>query len=367
MSAMPAMPRTMKAAVLTELRNPLVIAELEMPETLSVGQVLVKVHCSGICGSQLGEIDGAKGEDKFLPHLLGHEASGTVLSTGPGVKHVKVGDKAVLHWRKGLGIEADPPHYTWAGRKVNAGWITTFNEYAIVSENRVTAIPSDSDMEVAALFGCAVTTGFGVVENNAKVRIGESVVVFGAGGIGLNIVQAAALVSAYPIVAVDLHDNKLELASQMGATHVINSSKVDARKAILEIAGNAGVDAFIDNTGRPEIIEMGYQITKPQGRVTLVGVPRKGNNINIYSLPLHFGKGLSGSHGGEAVPHTDIPRYQQLFRHGRIQLKNLITDFYPLERINEALDGVRSGAIAGRCMIHMDDRSSDMRSASLRT
>lgn len=348
---MSAMPKTMKAAVLIEIKAPLVLAELTMPETLTVGQVLVKIHYSGICGSQLGEIDGAKGEDKFLPHLLGHEASGTVLAIGLGVKHVKVGDKVVLHWRKGLGIESETPHFTWEGRKVNAGWITTFNEYAIVSENRVTAIPADSEMEVAALFGCAVTTGFGVVENNAKVRIGESIVVFGAGGIGLNIVQAAALVSAYPIVAVDLHDNKLELAKQMGATHAINSSSGDARQAILDIVGNAGVDAFIDNTGQPAIIEMGYQITKPQGRVTLVGVPRKGNNINIYSLPLHFGKGLRGSHGGEAIPQTDIPRYQNLYRAGRIKLRELITDYYTLDQINEAIDGMRSGKVRGRCLI----------------
>jgi S-(hydroxymethyl)glutathione dehydrogenase/alcohol dehydrogenase len=322
-----------------------------MPDRLAIGQVLVKLHCSGICGSQLGEIDGAKGEDKFLPHLLGHEASGVVLETGPGVRHVKAGDKVVLHWRKGLGIESETPHYSWEGRKVNAGWITTFNEYAIVSENRVTAIPPDSDMEVAALFGCAVTTGFGVVENNAKVRIGESVVVFGAGGIGLNIVQAAALVSAYPIIAVDVFDNRLDLARTMGATHVINSKSADARQAILEIVGNAGVDAFIDNTGQPPIIEMGYQITKPQGRVTLVGVPRKGNDINIYSLPLHFGKGLSGSHGGEAIPQTDIPRYHQLFRAGRIKLRELVTDYFSLDQINDAVAGMRTGKFSGRCLI----------------
>jgi S-(hydroxymethyl)glutathione dehydrogenase/alcohol dehydrogenase len=348
---MPMIPTTMKAAVLMELRAPLLIMDITLPETLAVGQVLVKIHFSGICGSQLGEIDGAKGEDKYLPHLLGHEASGTVLAVGPGVRHAKPGDKVVLHWRKGLGIESETPHYTCEGRKINAGSVTTFSEYAIVSENRCTVIPHDSDLEVAALFGCAVTTGFGVVENNARVRIGESVVVFGAGGIGLNIVQAAALVSAHPIIAVDLHDNKLELARQMGATHVVNSSQVDARQAIVNIAGAGGVDVFIDNTGQPRIIEMGYQLTKPQGRVTLVGVPRKGNDITIHSLPLHFGKGLSGSHGGEAVPQTDIPRYHQLFRAGRIQLKNLVTDYYPLEKINDALDGVRSGKIAGRCLI----------------
>jgi len=347
------MPKTMKAAVLTELNSPLTIAELTMPDALAIGQVLVKIHFSGICGSQLGEIDGAKGEDRFLPHLLGHEASGTVLDIGFGVKHVKIGDKVVLHWRKGLGIESETPHFTWQGRKVNAGWITTFNEYAIVSENRVTAIPADSDLEVAALFGCAVTTGFGVIENNAKVRIGESVVVFGAGGIGLNIVQAAALVSAYPIVAVDLHDNKLELAKQMGATHVVNSSSSDSRQGILEIVGNGGVDVFVDNTGKPSVIELGYQITKPQGRVTLVGVPRKENNINIYSLPLHFGKSLSGSHGGEAIPQTDIPRYQNLYRAGQIKLRELITNIYTLDQINEGIDGIRSGSISGRCLLKM--------------
>jgi len=343
----------MKAAILVELGKPLVVDEVELPLSLEVGQVLVKIHYSGICGSQLGEISGAKGVDNYLPHLLGHEASGTVLEIGPGVKQVKPGNKVVLHWRKGLGIEGAPPLYQWQGKKLNAGWITTFNEYAIVSENRVTPIPSDSDMEVAALFGCAVTTGFGVVENNARVRIGESVVVFGAGGIGLNIVQASSLVSAYPIIAVDIYDNKLELAKLMGATHVINSSSCDARQAILDIVGNAGVDAFIDNTGQPAIIELGYQMTKPQGRVTLVGVPRKGNTINIYSLPLHFGKGLSGSHGGEAVPNVDIPRYQNLFTAGRIKLRELLTERMLLDDINIALEMMRSGKTSGRCLICM--------------
>jgi len=343
----------MKAAILVEQRKPLVIAEIELPQTLDVGQVLVKVHYSGICGSQLGEIDGAKGEDKFLPHLLGHEGSGTVIETGPGVRYVKAGDKVVLHWRKGQGIEPVPPKYKWDGKIVNAGWVTTFNEYAIVAENRITVIPADSEMEVAALFGCAVTTGFGVVVNNAKVKIGESVVVFGAGGVGLNIVQAAAMVSAWPLIAVDLHDNRLALAKDMGATHLINSGKTDAREAILDITGSAGVDVFIDNTGQPAIIEMGYQLAKPQGRVTLVGVPRKGKNINVYSLPLHFGKGLSGSHGGEAIPEQDIPRYHQLYRAGKIKLKELLTNQYELSEVNVAIEGMRSGSVRGRCVISM--------------
>lgn len=344
----------MRAAILCELNKPLVVADVELPQTLAIGQVLVKIHFSGICGSQLGEINGAKGEDKYLPHLLGHEASGTIVAVGPGVRHVKVNDKVVLHWRKGVGIEAETPSYSWNGRKVNAGWVTTFNEYAIVAENRVTTIPADSDLAVAALFGCAVTTGFGIIENNAKVRIGESVVVYGAGGIGLNIVQAAALVSAYPIIAVDLHEDKLALAKEMGATHVINSRNVnDVESTIKEILGKQKLDVFIDNTGLPNIIELGYKLTHAQGRVVLVGVPRAGNHINIYSLPLHFGKSLSGSHGGEAFPAIDIARYQQLYQVGRIKLRELITDYYDLDAVNDAIIAMQNGKVRGRCLVRM--------------
>ena len=208
-------------------------------------------------------------------------------------------------------------------------------------------------MEVAALFGCAVTTGFGVVVNNAKIKIGESVVVFGAGGVGLNIVQAAALAGAYPVIAVDLFDNKLELARSVGATHLINSAKAEARQAIMDVVGTALVDVFIDNTGSPSIIELGLQITKPNGRVTLVGVPKKGNNISMYSLPLHFGKELKGSHGGEAIPQEDIPRYQGLYRAGKIHLRELLTDHFPLDDINIAIAKMRDGSIAGRCLIKL--------------
>ena len=344
----------MRAAVLVGLKQPLEIAEIEMPAALDVGQVLVKVHYSGICGSQLGEIDGAKGEDKFLPHLLGHEASGTVIDVGPGVRHVQPDDVVVLHWRKSLGIEGKPPVYQWRGKQVNAGWITTFNEYAVVAENRCTPIPADSDLEVAALFGCAVTTGFGVVVNNAKLTIGESVVVFGAGGVGLNIVQAAAMVSAWPVIAVDLYDNRLALAREMGATHTINARTSDAKAEIEKLVGAGKLDVFIDNTGQPAIIQQGYGMVKPQGRVVLVGVPRKGNDVTLYSLPLHFGKSLSGSHGGEAVPQEDIPRYQHLYNAGRVKLKQLITDRYALDEINTAIVNMKDGKLAGRCLVAMD-------------
>jgi S-(hydroxymethyl)glutathione dehydrogenase/alcohol dehydrogenase len=343
----------MKAAILVEQKKPLVIDEVELPKELKVGQVLVKVQYSGICGSQLGEIDGVKGSNPYLPHLLGHEGSGTVLDVGPGIRHVKPKDKVVLHWRKGIGIESDPPIYKWKGAKLNAGWVTTFNEYAIVSENRCTAIPHSSELDVAALFGCAVTTGFGVVENNAKIRIGESVVIYGAGGIGLNIVQAAALVSAYPIIAIDQYDIRLKLASEMGATYIINSKKEDVLEKIFRILNSDRVDVFIDNTGLPSIIEMGYKITKDRGRLVLVGVPKKENNIRIFSLPLHFGKSISGSHGGDGNPYFDIPRYYNLYQNGKIKLKNLISNIIQIENINKAIEDMRSGDMKGRCLIEL--------------
>ncbi len=346
-----ARPRFMKAAILTELRKPLVIAQVGLPDSLDVGQVLVKIHYSGICGSQLGEIDGAKGPDRYLPHLLGHEGSGTVMETGPGVRHVKAGDRVVLHWRKGAGIEASAPSYTWDGRAISAGWVTTFNEYAVVSENRLTSIPADSDLEVAALFGCAVTTGMGVVHNNAKLRTGESVVIYGAGGVGLSVVQGAALVTAHPIIAVDLHDNRLELARQLGATHLVNAAREDAPARIREITVSQGVDVFIDNTGLPRVIEAGYALVNAKGRVVLVGVPKSGNDISIHSLPLHLGKIISGSHGGETIPDRDIPRYHALFKAGRLKLRELLTDRCRLEDINEAIGRMRDGRISGRCLI----------------
>ena len=145
------LPLKTKAAVLITQKKPLEIIEIDLPKNLDIGQVLVELAYSGICGSQLGEIDGAKGPDPWLPHLLGHEGSGKVLAIGPGVKHVKPGDTVVLHWKTSQGIESATPKYKWGNKIVNAGWVTTFNEHAVVSENRVTKIEGSSDLNTAAL------------------------------------------------------------------------------------------------------------------------------------------------------------------------------------------------------------------------
>jgi S-(hydroxymethyl)glutathione dehydrogenase / alcohol dehydrogenase len=342
----------MKAAILVEQKKPLVIADIDMPQRLDYGQVAVTVVCSGICGSQIGEIDGAKGPDKFLPHLLGHEGGGIVTDVGPGVTRVKKGDHVIMHWRKGLGIESPAPKYSWQGKVVNAGWVTSFNESAVVSENRLTVIPPDVDFEVAALMGCAVTTGLGVVNNDVRLKIGESIAIFGAGGVGLNIIQGAALVSADPIIAIDIYDHKLALAKKFGATHVINSSTTDPKAAILAVAGKRGVDAAVDITGVIPVINLAYEVTSDSGRTILVGVPRSGEKIGIYSLPLHFEKSIRGSHGGATNPSVDIPRYLNLYAKGVLKLKDMITDRVKLAQINDAIEGMRKGRI-GKCVITM--------------
>ncbi|MBT3918954.1 MAG: zinc-binding dehydrogenase [Flavobacteriaceae bacterium] len=343
----------MLAAILVEQNKPLVIDEVELPRKLDFGQVLVKVYYSGICGSQIGEISGVKGPDPYLPHLLGHEGSGVVMQIGPNVTMVKPDDHVVLHWRPGKGIESIPPKYKWNGKILNGGYVTTFNEYAIVSENRLTSIPNDYPLEIAPLYGCAVTTGFGVIENNAKLKMSESIVVVGAGGVGLNIIQGAKLYNADPIIAVDRFQNRLELAKKLGATHIINNSnEVDWKSKILKIVDSEGADVVIDNTGNVEVISDCYKLTKPNGRTILVGVPKKGDNVSLYTLPLHFGKILTGTHGGDGNPTLDINRYIKAESTSDIHLSSILSNKkYSLHEINFAIDSLKKGEEIGRIII----------------
>ncbi|MDO9082079.1 MAG: zinc-binding dehydrogenase [Humidesulfovibrio sp.] len=346
------------AAVLVEQKKPLVVAEISLPKELSFGQVLVKILYSGICGAQLNEIAGAKGPDKFLPHLLGHEAVAEVLEIGPGVRTVQPGTRVCLHWRPGTGLQADPPKYSWSGpdgegQTVNAGWVTTFCRHAIISENRMTPVPDGFDPRLVPLLGCAVTTAMGVINNDAQVKIGQSVVVFGVGGVGLNIVQFAALVAANPVIGVDINDEKKEMALKYGATHAFNSKNVnDIADEIKKIVGPGGADVVVDTTGSARIIELCYELTHADGRTILVGVPSKGDKVSIYTLPLHFKKILKGSEGGSCQPALDIPRIISLVQKGRVSLDGLVTHEFALEDINQALDLVRTGQ-AGRVLIKM--------------
>jgi S-(hydroxymethyl)glutathione dehydrogenase/alcohol dehydrogenase len=329
------------AAILIEQRKPLLIDEVELP-ALGYGQVLVQVKVSRICGSQLGEIDGVKGPDKYLPHLLGHEGGGIVLEVGPEVSHVKPGDHVVLHWRPGAGIQARPATYLLGAQKINAGNITTFQNLAIVSENRVTAIPQDTDFEVAALLADTLTTGFGAVTRDARVQIGEAVVVVGVGGIGLGTVLGARLAGAHPIIAADIHDHKLAKAREYGATHEVNTGRDSLPDAVRRILGGLA-DVVFDVTGNPAVIEQGWRATAPKGRLILVGVMRHDQKLSLNTLPLHFGKTLVGTEGGSSHPEIDVPRYLRMIRDARFDPKGMVSHRCNLAEVNEAIGLMRNG------------------------
>jgi len=336
------------AAILVEQKAPLELAEVEIP-ALRYGQVLVEVAVTRICGSQLGEIDGVKGPDRFLPHLLGHEAGGTVWEVGPEVRHVKPGDRVVLHWRPGRGIDAGGSVYDWAGRTVNAGNITTFQRYTVVSENRLTVVPPDVDFEICALLADTLTTGFGVITNDAKVRVAESVAVIGCGGIGLGVVLGASLAGAYPIIAVDIQTHKLDKAREYGATHTINSALTDFASDARQILGGS-VDVVIDGTGNPTVLEMAYTLTSDTGRCVIFGVMPADRKLSINTLPLHFGKVLTGSHGGESRPAEDIPRLVRMMKAKRFDPAGFVSHRIPLEQINDGIARMRSGEVV-HCMV----------------
>ena len=333
-----------KAAILETLGKPLIVDEIEIPAP-GLGQVLVRVHCSGICGTQIEEISANR--DRHLPHLLGHEGAGVVEATGEGVTTVKVGDHVVMHWRKGRGIESDFPKYIWGQQTVGGGLITTFNEYALLSENRLTAIDKDIPFDIAALMGCAVTTGLGVAFKEADIQPGKSIAVIGCGGIGLSIIQGASLLSAWPIYAFDIHDGKLDMAKHFGATTAWNIRK--------EPLAFGNVDVVVDCTGEVDIIEKGLEITAPKGRMILVGLPhgKQNSTIQIHNMRQHFtGKKIIFSEGGSTDPNADIPIYLRMHKAGMLKLNELITHRYPLHKINDALDTLRKGE-CGRCVVEM--------------
>ena len=257
----------MKAAILRTLNAPLSIEDVTTAPA-ERGQVEVRIAASGLCHSQLLEVRGKRGEDRFLPHLLGHEASGVVESVGPGVTRVAAGDHVVLTWIKGEGISAGGPTCTdRGGLRVHAGPIATFGERAVVSEDRVTPIRKDMPLDLAALLGCAVATGAGSVFNTASLKGGESVAVFGAGGIGLNAIQAASASGAALVIAVDVHDPKLAVARTFGATHTVHAGREDAVAALLGLTGRRGVDVAIESAGQKISMEQAFASVRTGGEI----------------------------------------------------------------------------------------------------
>lgn len=341
-----------EAAVLCELGQPLRLMRLALPP-LQPGQVLVEVAYSGVCRSQLLEVRGQRGPDRFLPHTLGHEGVGTVVHVGAGVTKVKPGDRVVLSWIKSTGIDVASTCYDSEAGRVNSGAISTFMRRTITCENRVIPIPDTIPLREAALLGCAVPTGMGLMLNTARVTPGSSVAVFGVGGIGLSVVWAAALMHATPIIAVDIVDQKLEHARTLGATHVVNSRHHDPYTAIQQITKQRGVDYAIEAAGQCDSMEQAFQVVRCNGGLCiLAGNLPHGQRFTLDPFDLIRGKRILGTWGGESQPDRDIPVYVDLYLAGKLPLAALITHEYALQDVNHALDDLAQGKVA-RALITM--------------
>ena len=339
------------AALLVQTGAPLVLAEIDIP-ALKPGQVLVEIAYSGACGTQVMEWRGDKGEDKWVPHCLGHEGTGTVLESGSAVTKVKAGDKVVLSWIKGSGIEAGGAVYAWGEKKVNAGGVTTFQRHAVVSENRLTLLPAELSMDIAVLLGCAAPTGMGAVYNVLKAQPGDAVAVFGTGGVGLHAVMAAALVGAMPVIAIDPNPTRRALAPLYGATHVIDPAATDVLAEIKKIVPQ-GVDIAVESSGVPAAMEMAVNATRQQGgRAVVIGNARHGAILSLNPSVFNQGKSLMGTWGGDSIPDRDYGRYARLLGAGRFPVGNLLSKPYALEQADQALQDLASGKI-GRPLIDM--------------
>ncbi len=344
------------AAVLTGLGQPLELVEgIAVPE-LRPGQVLVKIAYSGVCMSQVMEQSGGRGHDAWLPHMLGHEATGRVIATGSEVGKVAEGDAVVLGWIRGTGAECGGCQYPHGDRTINAGGVTTFSTHAVVSENRLVKLPEGVPMDVGVLFGCALPTGAGIVLNELDPRPGTSIAVFGLGGIGMSALMACRIHDFAKVVPVDVSAEKLALARELGCEEWVNAAGKDPQDVIRDVheITRGGADYCVEASGRVGVIEQAFLSSHPKhGLTVFASHPPAGEKISLDPHHLIAGRQIRGSWGGGCDPDRDIPRFAELYRDGTLPLERLITARYGLEQVNEALDDLRAGR-AWRPLIEID-------------
>jgi S-(hydroxymethyl)glutathione dehydrogenase/alcohol dehydrogenase len=359
-----------RAAVFFEPGRPLEVRDVEVAPP-KAGEVLVRMAAGGVCHSDLHVMQGQFAAPR--PAILGHEGAGVVAEVGPGVTTVRPGDHVVPLWRIACGecefcTDARPAlcpaglevrrtgrlpdgttRFSLGGEELKhfAG-VSSFAEYSVIPEKGVLAIPKDIPLERAALLGCAVITGFGAVVHAAKVRTGSRVAVIGAGGVGLNVVQAAALAGAEQVVAVDLLPAKLDHARRFGATHTVHAATgVDVVAAIRDLTGGRGVDYAFDVVGLPATVRQAYDALAKRGVAVAIGIPPNLAETSVPIMSLVYDeKVLTGSLYGSSRPRLDIPRLIALYRAGKLKLDELLTRSWPLDEINEAYAALERGEVA---------------------
>ncbi|MAD23016.1 MAG: alcohol dehydrogenase [Verrucomicrobiales bacterium] len=366
-----------KAAVIRQMELPrpyakslpLSIEEVEL-DGPKEGEVLVQVAGAGLCHSDLSVINGSR--PRPVPMVMGHEAAGIVRDVGPGVKDLKPDDHVVFSFVPCCGgcsmcaVGRAPlcePAYEAAitgqllhgGRKFSIPGgeeinhhqgVSGYSEFTVAAPESLVKIEKSYPIEMATLFGCAIMTGVGAVVNTAKVQSGTTTAVFGVGGVGLSVVLGLKLVGAYPIIAVDTLMNKLDLAKQAGATHVINASEVDPVSALRDLTGGGATDVF-EAVGSEKALGQAYAATCKGGRTITVGLPSPESELRIPALSVVAEeRQLLGSYMGSCVPKRDIPRFLELYREGRLQVDVLNSRFISLDQVNEGFDALDQGEVA---------------------
>lgn len=347
-----------RAAVFAKHGEPLVVDEIELADP-GPSEVLVKLFATGICHSQLHQIHNPLAQ---TPLLLGHEGTGVVLKAGSAVTHVKEGERVMIQFvprdlPEGKDT-ADRTTFRWRGEDYPAG-VYTWAEHALLNEQMVVPLPDDVPTDVTAIIGCAVITGVGAVLYSAGVQPGQSVAVFGVGGVGTNVIAGAKIAGADPIIAVDLQEGKLGYAKEIGATHTVNAADVDAPEAIKEMTGG-GVDFAFDAIG----VEAAVRQSLMSVKAGATGVRRGGTAVIVgigqgdVTLPRMFPGGertMIGSIGGSERPQITMPRYVDLYKKGELPLEKFISKRYDnLDQINEGVRALEQGEIEGRSIIIYD-------------
>ena len=349
----------MKAAVCYENGKPLVVEDIII-DPPQKGEVKVKIAATAICHS---DIHFFKGElPQPPPFVGGHESAGWVEEVGPGVTDFKKGDPVVLsllascgkcrYCRMGRPNECSNVFPLDTGTRMHnkkgqdlAMLIKTasFAEYTIVDQSQLVKIPDDMPMDRACLLACGVITGYGAVVNRAKVPAGANCVVIGTGGVGLNSIQGAAISGAYPIIAVDVADSKLEAAKKFGATHTINAKKADAIKEVQKLTGEGADYVFVTVGAAPAIVQ-GIDMSAPTGMIVVVGLPNIADTITFSPFPIiKYERILTGSFMGTTRLQLEVPKLIEMYKAGILKLDELITHRFPLEDINKAIDEVVKG------------------------
>ena len=344
-----------RAAIHEGVGKKLLVDEIDLPDP-APDQVIVKLFSSGVCHSQLHQMHNPAAP---TPLVLGHEGTGVVTHVGSAVTHLSEGDKAIVTWvpRTPLNGPLTPrlTGATYKGEPLN-GFVYTWAEDVLTDADFVVRIEEHHPNDLSCIVGCAVLTGAGAVLHTVNVRPGDSVAVYGVGGVGLSAIKAAAILEAYPVIAVDLTDDKLKFAKDFGATHLVNASKVDPVEAVKEISGG-GVDFAFDAIGARATTEQilpspragGMGAENLGGTAVLIGWPGDEMSIN----PLLFFQGQRQFRGslGATYPDKDFPMYLRWHEEGKFPLDQLITERFSLDQINEACDALHAGKILGRAII----------------